>query len=153
MKKYFIETHKNWIELLNILNKKAKYFYVVKSCVDNDDHDDFLLNYCNNNLILKKFEETDNAFSVVGLKVPQYEFEIESGNMHHKFFEFLKEFETPFCRQCLSNKTYKYRSDFGLDDIAFLDEQHNFLCTTITHEAECYASQDIINVLNNKEGG
>ena len=59
-------------------------------------------------------------------------------------FKFLEKYET-FCKYYVSqNGDYIEITDFGYDDIAFYDENDNYLLFTATHEGDIAISDELI---------
>ena len=62
----------------------------------------------------------------------------------NKLFEFLEKYET-FCKYFFSEKgDYNEITDFGCDDIAFYDENNDYLLFTTTHEGNIAISDEFI---------
>lgn len=142
-----IETHKEYLKLLNKLKFKTKYIYLYVGCPLNDEHRDFILEYCNDNL---KFIEKRTVNGLFGEdegidEHPQYIYSIENYYNREQLFEFLSTFESFFHRESLLDKNgnYQNRCDFGLDDIGFVDKNGEVLCYTITHEVMTYISDKL----------
>lgn len=141
----WIETHKQYLELLEKFKYNTKYIFLYVGCPLNDEHNDFILEYCNNNLKFIKKTTVDNLFeeNISTENHTQYIYSIESYYDREQLFDFLSTFETFFHREVLLNKNkhYQNRCDFGLDDIGFVDTNGEVLCYTITHEAMTYVKQ------------
>ncbi|MCM1285544.1 MAG: hypothetical protein NC213_01990 [Acetobacter sp.] len=143
----WIENHKEYLDLLNKLKFKTKYIYLYVGCPLNDEHHDFILEYCNDNLKLIEKRTADTLFGKdkASSEHLQYIFSIENYNDREQFFDFLSSFETFFHRECLLKQfeSYQNRCDFGLDDIGFVDNNNECLCYTITHEAMTYVNDKL----------
>lgn len=143
----WIKTHKDYLRLLKELKYRTEYVYLYVGCPLNDEHKDFVLEYCNNHLILIKTEKVDCLFGENAEinQHTQYIYSFENYDNREHFFEFLSTFETFFHRDCLLDKSEKYqnRCDFGLDDIGFVDKNGEVLCSTITHETMTYVNEKI----------
>lgn len=141
----WIETHKQYLELLNKLKYNTKYIYLYVGCPLNDEHKDFILEYCSNNLNFIKKSTVDSLFgdNKGTNNHTQYVYSIENYDDRERLFDFLSSFETFFHREHLLNKNEHYpnRCDFGLDDIGFVDANGEVLCYTVTHEAMTYIKQ------------
>jgi hypothetical protein len=96
----------------------------------------YLIEYCNKHLKPIGTIMSDKYYAYGNPLVKEYQYEIEDGKMHYHFFEFLKHVEIPFDEK-----------SFGLDDIAFLDVDKNYLCNTITHEDMFFVTREIFNKL------
>lgn len=151
MKEIQIKTHDDYLKLLKILEKSTKYFVVFNGIEYNDDHDDYVLDFCKKNLRLINTKKCANLLSNQQVadkyKKPQYEYEVDSNSVY-KLFKFLREFETFFHRPFDCNKEIKHRVDFGLDDIAFIDSKGDAICMTITHERMLWANDKVIAEFN-----
>lgn len=75
-----------------------------------------------------------------------------------KLFEYLKNFET-FCKyyeyrsnnESLRRGDYSETTDFGMDDIAFYDNNENCLLCTTTHEGYIAINEKILKYLESKK--
>lgn len=153
MKLINVRTHENYLKLLNIVQKNTAYFVVFKGIEHNDGHADYVFDFCNKNLRVVNTTKCANLLSNQKVdercKHPQYTFEVNDADKG-KLFKFLKEFETFFHRPSDNNRLndIKNRVDFGLDDVAFLDDNKNVVCMTVTHEWMLWANEQTFNEFN-----
>ena len=123
-----LNEHDKYIKMLDRLKRKCKYIDI--TLIDNKER----------NVITEKFKEDIIYYkkrnnNIVRLKTTD------------EFFNYLKRFET-FCKYYISENLgvsdkVEY-TDFGLDDIAFYDDNETPLLSTETHEGIILIRDDFI---------
>ena len=121
-----LNEHIEYIKILNNLEPKSKFIEIV--LIDEKDSNELVKKFKNDIIsqkIVSKWWGTEtNAKNKL--------FKIKASK---ELFNYLKTFET-FCKYYISYTKGDYNeiTDFGLDDIAFYDENNNILLCTTTHE-------------------
>ena len=127
-----LNNHKQYIDILNKLKPHCKYIEIV--IIDGRKSNKLIEKFTNDILEVKKVSkwwETETKGSNYLYKI----------NFSEELFEYLKQFET-FCKyyeygsnnESLIRGDYSEITDFGLDDIAFYNENNECLLCTTTHE-------------------
>lgn len=125
--------HDKYLEMMKILEKKCRYIEYV--LIDEDDTT-FVEKFERFIVLAKKKNTWWGTKSARESKV----FRLQSSR---EIFEYLKKMET-FCKYVQSDRGDTVeRTEFGINDIAFLDEGKIPLLYTTTHEGEIMIRQDI----------
>ena len=142
-----LNTHEEYINILEKLEKKSKYIEI------------FIIG-THNNQIVEDFNddiiERDRVSKIGGNKIYYGEYNLFRIKASNELFEYLRYFET-FCKSFDGNKTYDkdkivdvegvsiQYTDFGIDDIAFYDDNGIPLLFTVTHECIIEVREDLLN--------
>lgn len=144
-----LNTHEEYINILEKLEKKSKYIEI------------FIIGtHTHNNQIVEDFSddiiERDRVSEIGGNKIYYGEYNLFRIKASNELFEYLRYFET-FCKFFDGNITYdgdkivdiesasiEY-TDFGIDDIAFYDDNEIPLLSTVTHECIIEVREDLLN--------
>lgn len=127
-----LNNHKQYIDILNKLKPHCKYIEIV--IIDGRKSNKLIEKFTNDILEVKKVSKWWGTET----KGSNYLYKI---NFSEELFEYLKQFET-FCKyyeygsnnESLIRGDYSEITDFGLDDIAFYNENNECLLCTTTHE-------------------
>lgn len=133
-----ITSYEQYVELLNSLKKITKYIQIVQ--ISGEDPKDKLIQSANKYMGLLDKKPVRKWLGTVkgGKSVPQYTYKSNS-----KFINHLKKYNSFFY-----NTKNKFgfddviETDFGQDDIAFLDENKEPLFYTTTHEGYANIRKD-----------
>ncbi|MBR3459609.1 MAG: hypothetical protein IKH21_02300 [Clostridia bacterium] len=123
-----LNSHSQYLNILNLIRKNTERVTIVQ--IDGRDDGDVIVSTAKELMPLEKTEIVDSWF---GTKAPgraavQYTF-----LKKRAFFDYLCSLESFFI--VTSTNPYRVkRTDFGLDDIAFLDGSGHLLFYTVTHE-------------------
>lgn len=123
-----LNEHDKYIEMLNRLKRKCKYIDI--TLIDNKESNIFIEKFNEDIIYYKKGKNNTVRFKKTDV-----------------FFNFLKRFET-FCKYYISDSLgvedkVEY-TDFGLDNIAFYDDNETPLLSTETHEGIILIREDFI---------
>lgn len=131
-----LKTHSQYLEILNTIRKDTVKIVIVQ--IDGEDPKDPIVNQAKERMLLEKQEIVSRWFGTVapGRSAVQYTF-----LKNRDFFSFLSSLESFFLVGSESPYTVK-KTEFGFDDIAFLDSNGDVLFFTTTHEGYAH--------LNNK---
>lgn len=132
-----LNEHNNYLKLLNILETRTKYIeYVVL-----DEEDTSLIESLQDDIINQK---TVNKWW--GTKTSQHcnLYRIKASS---KLFSLLKSYST-FCHLKTGDwGDYTEPTDFGINDMAFFDDQREPLLFTTTHEGYINIRKDLLHLL------
>lgn len=129
-----IQNHSDYLEVLNKIRKETAKIVIVQ--IDGRESDDPIVETAKNMMILEKEEAVSRWFGTIapGREAIQYTFVKK-----REFFGFLSAFESFFINKTGKNNSFDVdRTDFGLDDIAFIDTNGELLFYTTTHEGYAY---------------
>lgn len=129
-----IENHSDYLEVLNKIRKETAKIVIVQ--IDGRDPDDPIVETAKSMMMLEKEEVVSKWFGTIapGREAIQYTFAKK-----REFFGFLSSFESFFINKTVRNNSFDVkRTDFGLDDIAFIDGKGELLFYTTTHEGYAY---------------
>ncbi len=129
-----ISSHQDYLKLLNIIRKDTAKIIIVQ--IDGYDKDDPVVNTAKSMMILENEEIVSEwiGTTTIGRKAVQYTF-----IKNRDFFSYLASFEAFF--ETEDNEDLDTDTDFGLDDIAFLDSNGELLFYTTTHEGYAYLNR------------
>ncbi|MBQ8227802.1 MAG: hypothetical protein IJZ88_02190 [Clostridia bacterium] len=125
----YLFNHEQYLEVLNRIRKDTQKIIIIQ--IDGYEEDDPIVNTAMEMMILEEKEKTSQWYGTLtssdrGL---QYTF-LKKRN----FFDYLSCFESFFISD-ISNNGYEVKNtDFGIDDIAFIDSNGELLFYTTTHE-------------------
>lgn len=126
--------HDKYLEMMKILEKKCRYMEYV--LIDEND-----------TVFVEKFDrfivsvKKKNTWWGTKSARESKAFRLQSSR---EIFEYLKRMET-FCKYVRSdNGDIVERTDFGINDIAFFDDEKLPLLYTTTHEGEILVREDIV---------
>ncbi len=130
-----LNNHNDYLQVINRLENKCKYIdYVL---VDEDDME-----------FIKRFE---NFIISLDLKNKWWGTKSSGKNRVYKvkassdIFKYLKKFET-FCKYTISNNgDIAEETEFGINDIAFFDDEELPLLFTTTHEGYIMIRDDLFS--------
>ncbi len=134
-----LETHSQYLDILNTIKDDTERIILVQ--IDGEDAKDPIVNTAKEMMILEKQEIVCEWFGTItlGREAVQYTF-LKS----QEFFDYLSSFEAFFI--VLSENPYSVNTtDFGFDDIAFLDKNGDLLFYTTTHEGYAYLNKKYFN--------
>ena len=130
-----LNNHEEYIKIIKKLKTKCSYIEIVilDGRKSNELVDEFNDDILETRKVSKWWGTETNSINNL--------YKIKASN---KLFEFLEKYET-FCKYYFSeNGDYSEMTDFGYDDIAFYDENNNYLLLTTTHEGEIAISDELI---------
>lgn len=130
-----LNDHKEYIKMLNKIELKCKYIEIV--IIDGRKSNELVDEFSNDIIEVKKIskwwgtqiEGVNNLYKIKATK---------------EFFIYLTKYET-FCKyhQSKNRGDYVEITDFGYDDIAFYDENNNYILFTTTHEGDIVINDEI----------
>ena len=124
----WIETHKQYLEILNQVRKDTALIVIVQ--IDGVDREDSVVETAKQMMSLEKQETVSRWLGTIapGRNAARYVF-----RKHRSFFGYLATFESFFLVKSMDPFVVE-ATDFGMDDIAFLDQNGEPLFYTTTHE-------------------
>lgn len=125
-----IKNHQEYIDILNKLKEKTKYIILVQ--INGYDEEDEIVAYANSVMELEQKGEVRKWLGTItrGGKAVQYTYVASKA-----FFKYLYGFSSFFFNTTSRGCGFQViDTEFGLDDIAFLDQDRNVLFYTTTHE-------------------
>ena len=132
-----LNEHNQYLEMLKKLEEKSKYIEIV--VIDERESNDLIDKFKNDIISVKKVSkwwgtETVAINNLYRIKATK------------ELFEYLRWFET-FCKWYFPNATCdehkQINTDFGIDDIAFYDDNKVPLLCTTTHECYIMIREDL----------
>lgn len=141
-----LNNHEDYINILNKVETMCDYIEIV--VIDGKESNDLVNKFKNDILKVKKVSKWWGT----KIKDKNYLYKIKTSK---SFFDYIKKYET-FCKyyEYGSNKEsfkkgdYSEITDFGLDDIAFYDNNNDCLLCTTTHEGYILIKKNIIKEMN-----
>ena len=137
-----LNNHEEYIKVLNKIEQKCKYIEIV--IIDGRKSNELVDNFSSDILDIKKvskwwgteIESVNNLYRIKATK---------------EFFTYLTKYET-FCKyyeygsskESFTRGDYSEITNFGYDDIAFYDENDNYILFTTTHEGNIAINNEII---------
>lgn len=137
-----LTSHKQHLALLDALEKRTQTIEIVQIC--GEDLDEPLIKAAMPFLIKKELVNKWHGTRRGGSGAPKFTIRAEK-----PFFLHLRKYEC-FFRSMTDENRFEYvrETDFGLDDIAFLDSGGAVLFYTTTHEAYAYIAPELARELN-----
>jgi len=137
-----LNNHEDYIKILNKIEQKCKYIEIV--VIDKKEGNELVDNF--NSDILEK-RKVSKWWGTETKSVNNL-YKIKSTN---ELFDYLRKYET-FCKyyeygsnqESLTRGDYSEVTNFGYDDIAFYDENNNYLLFTTTHEGNIAITDELI---------
>lgn len=128
----WIESHRQYLEILGKIRKDTALIALVQA--DGADEDDPIIETAKQMMSLEKRETVSRWPGTIssGENAVRYVF-----RKHHSFFGYLATFESFFFVKSRDPFVVE-TTDFGMDDIAFLDQTGELLFYTTTHEGYAY---------------
>lgn len=140
-----LNDHESYLDILNRIDKKCEYIEVV--ILDEKESNDLIEKFRNDIISVKKVKEWWGT-EVVSLEPCNYLYRLKYSkklyNYLSKFETFCKYFEYGTTKKSLEYGDYREITDFGMDDIAFYDQNGNYLLWTTTHEGYILVNDKII---------
>lgn len=140
-----LNDHESYLDILNRIDKKCEYIEVV--ILDEKESNDLIEEFRNDIISVKKVKEWWGT-EVVSLEPCNYLYRLKYSkrlyNYLSKFETFCKYFEYGTTKKSLEFGDYREITDFGVDDIAFYDQNGNYLLWTTTHEGYILVNDKII---------
>ena len=130
-----LKTRSQYLDILNTIRKDTARIILVQ--IDGEDTEDPVVNMAKEMMTLEKQETVSEWFGTIapGRAAVAYTF-----LKNREFFGYLCSFESFFLIS--SENPYRVKeTDFGLDDIAFLDHNGHLLFFTTTHEGYAYLNK------------
>lgn len=127
-----LKTHEQYLAILKKLKPKTKYIEIVQT---DDFDDDKIVEFANSNLKLieKRMVKKWCGTCFSSRRVPKYIYSV--GCDDKEFWKFLGRFSSFYLESYSDEYGYvPLETEFGLNDIAFLDKDKNLLFYTTTHE-------------------
>ena len=131
-----LNDHKEYINVLNKVELKCKYIEIV--IIDGRKSNELVDKFSSDIIEVKKVSkwwgtETKSVNNLYRIKATK------------EFFTYLTKYET-FCKyhESFTRGDYAEITDFGYDDIAFYDENNNYILLTTTHEGNIAINDEII---------
>ena len=134
-----ITNHTQYIDILNKIRKATAKIIIVQ--INGFVKDDPIVETAKQMMILEKQEIVDRWFGTIapGRKAVQYTFQKKRA-----YFGYLSDFESFFIVE--SENPYEVaETDFGFDDIAFIDQNGEMLFYTTTHEGYAYINEQLMS--------
>lgn len=124
----WLESHRQYLEILNLVRKDTALIVLVQ--IDGVDEGDPIVAAAKQMMQLEKQETVSRWLGTVapGRGAARYVF-----RKHRSFFGYLASFESFFLVKSRDPFVVE-ATDFGMDDIAFLDQNGELLFYTTTHE-------------------
>lgn len=137
-----LTSHKQHLRLLDILEKRTRTIEIVQIC--DEDLDEPLIKAAAPFLIKKERVNKWHGTRQGGRGSPKFTICADKA-----FFSHLRKYES-FFRSMTDENRFEYvrETDFGLDDIAFLDSGGTVLFYTTTHEGHAYIAPELARELN-----
>lgn len=133
-----LNNHEEYLNVLNKLEFKTKYIEIV--ILDGRKSNDLLIKFKDNVVFIKKVSKWWNT----EIRGTNYLYRLKISN---ELFEYLSKFET-FCKYYEADDFLQYDrceiTDFGIDDIAFYDDNDLPLLCTTTHEGYILIREDLM---------
>ena len=129
--------HRQYLEILSKIRKDTYKIVIVQ--IDGYKKDDPVVDTAMQMMPLEKKETVSRWFGTAapGRQAVQYTF-----TKKREFFGYLSSFEAFYIRRTGKKNCYELEyTDFGLDDIAFLDENDELLFFTVTHEGFAFLNK------------
>lgn len=128
--------HEQYIEVLNRIRKDTQKIIIVQ--INGYEEDDPIVNTAREMMVLEKKEKTSHWYGTRtrGDRGLQYTF-----LKKRSFFDYLSCFESFFISDISDNCYDVKRTDFGIDDIAFVGENEELLFYTTTHEGYAHINK------------
>jgi len=138
-----IQSHEQFVELLIKLRKLTKYITIVQLDRENK-REPLIVNAQSKMELLDKYKAQEWYGTLRGGGYGMvYEFDVKDKS----FFDDLMKYEAFYISKVSRNGEYCVkRTDFGIDDIAFLDQDHRPLFYTTTHEGFAMIHPDVLKV-------
>ena len=130
-----IKSRSQYLDILNTIQKDTAKIIIVQ--IDGEDIEDPIVKNAKEMMILEKQEIVSKWFGTIapGRKAVRYTF-----LKNREFFVYLSSFESFFI--VLSENPFVANlTDFGIDDIAFSDNNGDLLFFTTTHEGYAYLNR------------
>lgn len=141
MESITLATHKQHLKLLDILEKRTRTIEIVRICEDSDVP---LIRAAMPFLIKKERVNKWHGTKQGGRGSLKFTLRADKA-----FFRHLRKYESFFRNVIDENGLGEVReTDFGLDDIAFLDGGGAVLFFTTTHEGDAYIAPELARELN-----
>lgn len=135
-------SHKQYLKLLDVLEKRTRTIEIVQIC--DEDLDEPLIKAAMPYLIKKERVNKWHGTRRGGCGAPKFTIRADK-----ELFNHLRKYESFFRSMTDENRLeYVRETDFGLDDIAFLDSGGAALFYTTTHEAYAYIAPWLSRELN-----
>lgn len=138
-----LNTHQEYVDILEKIKGECKYIEIV--LLDGRKNNELIDNFNSDILYTKKVSkwwgtETKGSNYLYGI------------NFSKVLLEYLKKFET-FCKyyeygssiESLKRGDYSEITDFGIDDIAFYNDNNDMLLCTTTHEGYIMINEKLLN--------
>lgn len=141
-----LNNHEDYINILNKVETMCDYIEIV--VIDGKESNDLVNKFKNDILKIKKVSKWWGT----KIKDKNYLYKIKTSK---SFFDYIKKYET-FCKyyeygsneESIKRGDYSEITDFGLDDIAFYDNNNDCLLCTTTHEGYILIKKNIIKEIN-----
>ena len=130
-----IENHDDYLMLLQVLKKKAKYVVIVQ--YDEQKEKDKHIIQAKKTLELIEKGYATAYFSTITAAPGNMKYVFKRPQNESDFFDYLKSFNTFFDRK-----------KFGIDDIGFLNGRMKVLAYTVTHEGLTGIDKDFWEMIN-----
>lgn len=142
MKSILLTSHDQHLRLLDILEKRTRTIEIVQIC--DEDLDEPLIGAAMPFLIKKERVNKWHGTRQGGRGSPKFTLRADKA-----FFAYLRKYECFFRSMADENRLdYIRETDFGLDDIAFIDSGGAVLFYTTTHEGYAYIAPELARELN-----
>lgn len=136
-----LTSHKQYLRLLDVLEKRTRTIEIVQIC--DEDLDEPLIKAAMPYLIKKERVNKWHGTKQGGRGSPKFTIRADKS-----FFKHLRKYECFFRSMTDENRFEYVQTDFGLDDIAFIDSGGAALFFTTTHEAYAYIAPELSRELN-----
>lgn len=138
-----LKSHEEYLKILNKLKAKTKYIEIVQ--INGSDDEDKVVGFSNSHLkLIEKREVNKWLGTKTSRRVPKYIYCISSEDK--AFWKFLSGFSAFYLEMQDQKGGYApLETEFGLDDIAFLDINRDPLFFTTTHEGYAYMAASLID--------
>lgn len=137
-----LTSHRQYLALLDVLEKRTRTIEIVQIC--GEDLDEPLIKAAMPFLIKRETANKWHGTKQGGRGSPKFTIRADKA-----FFRLLRKYECFFFAETDENGLDSVReTDFGLDDIAFLDSVGAALFYTTTHEGYAYIAPELLRELN-----
>lgn len=130
-----LKTHEQYLEYLKLIEKDCSKIIIVQ--IDGEDESDPVIYYAKKKMRLESRKRVIEWFGSIAPNSKALEYTFANSNA---FFDYLRTFEA-FYIEISDNPFDIHRTDFGIDDIAFIGKKGDLLLYTTTHEGYAYLNE------------
>lgn len=128
-------SHEQYLEYLDLIESDTEKIVIVQ--IDGADNADPIVKRAEKSMCLQSRRRTNDWYGTITLGKQGMEYTFLKSN---EFFEYLRSLEAFYIETSAVPYTFRL-TDFGTDDIAFVDKNDNLLFYTTTHEGDAYLNR------------